>query len=245
MLTTWLIPQLREVQPVSASGWTNALCPAHGGDRASFGFRSSPDGQVGAVKCFHGCSLKQIAEGLGLTVEAFRRHPVKASKKVQATYDYLDEQGTLLYQVVRFENKELRFRHPDPSKKSGWAWDAQNIRRVLYQLPALAGHQKVYVVEGEKDADMMWLLDLPGTTNPCGANSWSDAFTEQLVAAGIQQVIILPDHDVPGATRGWTVARSCLGKQIQAKVMLLPGLPDKGDISDWIAAGHTREELDA
>src|SRR5262249_45118518 len=40
------------------------------------------------------------------------------------------------------------------------------------------------------------------------------------------------------------VAQSLRGKAASVRVVNLPGLPPKGDVSDWLAAGGTREQLE-
>jgi hypothetical protein len=57
------------------------------------------------------------------------------------------------------------------------------------------------------------------------------------------KVVILPDNDEPGRKHAQQAAKSLHGKAASVKVLELPGLPEKGDISDWLAAGGTREEL--
>jgi hypothetical protein len=64
-------------------------------------------------------------------------------KDIVATYDYTDENGKLLFQVVRFEPRDFRQRKPDGNGK--WAWKLGDVRRVVYKLPELiegiaAGH---------------------------------------------------------------------------------------------------------
>ena len=54
-------------------------------------------------------------------------------------------------------------------------------------------------------------------------------------------VVILPDNDAPGREHADDVARSLAGKAARIRVVDLPGLPDKGDVSDWFAAGGTVE----
>ena len=39
------------------------------------------------------------------------------------------------------------------------------------------------------------------------------------------------------------MARNIHGVAASVKVMELPGLPEKGDVSDWIKAGGTKEQL--
>jgi 5S rRNA maturation endonuclease (ribonuclease M5) len=55
--------------------------------------------------------------------------------KVVAEYDYFDETGVLLYQVLRYEPKSFRQRQPHVF--GGWLWTMRGVRRVLYRLPEL------------------------------------------------------------------------------------------------------------
>jgi hypothetical protein len=52
-------------------------------------------------------------------------------------------------------------------------------------------------------------------------------------------VIILPDNDAPGREHAALVADALTGIARRVRIATLPGLPDKGDVSDWIAAGGT------
>src|SRR5262249_45402939 len=65
------------------------------------------------------------------------------------TYDYTDESGAPLFQVVRLAPKDFRQRRPN--EKGGWCWSLSKTRRVLYRLPevrdAVAGGRMVFVVE--------------------------------------------------------------------------------------------------
>jgi putative DNA primase/helicase len=66
-------------------------------------------------------------------------------------YDYRDENGKLLFQVVSFAPKD--FRHRRPNGKSAWHWNLNGARRVLYQLPEVLAAKSVLVCEGEKDCE--------------------------------------------------------------------------------------------
>ena len=120
------------------------------------------------------------------------------------------------------------------------------VTRVLYRLPevlaAVAAGAPIYIVEGEKDADQLTLYGLTATTNVGGAGKWKRVYSAALAGA---HVVILPDNDAPGATHGDTVAASLHGVAASLKVVTLPGLLPKGDVSDWLAAGHTIDELHA
>jgi hypothetical protein len=226
----------------AGKGWT-ARCPAHEDDRASLSIGTGQDGRA-LVKCHTGCRTEDVLTALGLTLADLYEHSTEQSSRsrIIATYDYRDEGGALLYQVVRFEPKTFRQRRPDGS---GWTWRLGDVRRVAYRLPELRGRATVFAPEGERDVDRLWALGLPATCNAGGAGKWQDAYTRQLVAAGVQHVVILPDNDAPGRQHGAMVARSCLAAGLAVKLVELPGLPDHGDVSDWLAAGHTRDDLAA
>ena len=129
-----------------------------------------------------------------------------------AVYSYRDENGKELFQVVRYEPKTFRQRRPDG--RGGYTWTLDGVRRVLYRLPELinelrakpAGERLVYVVEGEKDVEALRALGLSATTNAAGANKWRSEYTEQLHAAGVESVVLLPDNDEAGKSHALSVA---------------------------------------
>jgi putative DNA primase/helicase len=162
----------------------------------------------------------------------------QAGRRIVASYDYLDENGTLLYQAVRFEPKG--FAQRSPGGNGGWTWKLTGVTRVLYRLPEILKVETVYIVEGEKDADRLWSMGIPATTNPQGAGKWREEYSESLRD---KQVVIVPDNDDVGEQHALQVARSLLPVAKAVKIVRLPGLPAKGDVSGWLEAGHTNEEL--
>src|SRR5262249_4153781 len=142
------------------------------------------------------------AQGLWLKSKRERQ-----PRQIAAIYDYRDEAGTLLYQVIRYQPKDFRQRRPDG--KGDWIWNLVGVRRVLYLLPELtaAPEREVFIVEGEKDADLLANLGLQATTSAGGAGKWTDDFNG--VLAG-REVFILPDNDEPGRQHASAVARSLL-----------------------------------
>ena len=121
-------------------------------------------------------------------------------------------------------------------------------RRVLYHLDKLQGRKGVVVCEGEKDVDRLWALGIPATTAPNGATTtpgrnWRPEYTEQLIEAGVKRLPVIPDNDKAGHVYASDAAAACHAVGIAVKVVELPGLPTKGDVSVWLDAGHTKEEL--
>ncbi len=227
--------------PRISGGHLYGRCPFHEDRKASF----SANLETGLWKCHGECkasgNARQFAERLGLDPAAVLGGDV-GRREIIATYDYTDERGQLLFQVVRFAPKDFRQRRPDGA--GGWVWNLDGVRRVPYRLQellaAVARGETVYVVEGEKDADRLVALGLAATTNPGGAGKWRAEYAEHFQGA---RVVILPDNDRPGREHVEEVARSIHGVAAEVKVVSLPGLPAKGDVSDWLAAGHTAEEL--
>lgn len=117
------------------------------------------------------------------------------------------------------------------------------MRRVLYRLPDLKGKRTAFITEGEKDADRLWGLGIPATTCPMGAGKWREEYIEQLTGADAEKVVLLPDNDDEGRKHAEDVARSCNKAGIQVKVVQLPDLPHKGDVSDWLDAGNSKDDL--
>ncbi|MDP9366716.1 MAG: DNA primase, partial [Chloroflexota bacterium] len=224
----------------------SALCPAHGDHSNSLSVREDENGVVW-IKCFAGCAKEEILQALNLTwsdlyPEEHDDHGApRAGRRIVAAYDYRDADGVLLYQVVRYEPKEFRQRRPNG--KGGWIWNLDDVPRVLYRLPELRAAdptEPVFLVEGEKDADNLVALALVATTNAGGATEWQGEFAEALRD---RVVVLLPDNDEAGRKHVAVVGRSLLGIARELRVLDLPDLPPKGDVSDWLAGGGTAEDL--
>jgi AAA domain-containing protein/DeoR-like protein with HTH domain len=223
------------------------FCPIHeDSSRQSLALSQGDDGRL-LTHCYAGCATEAVLAAVSLHVRDLflgvrnGHHPPQ--RETVAVYPYVDGAGALLYQVVRFAPKDFRFRQPDG--RGGWMWNLEGIRRVPYRLPDLVEQVRVFWCEGEKDADRMAGLGLPATTAAGGANAWRDEYADQLAALGVREVVVLPDNDAPGKQYAAAVALACRAKGLDVHIVLLPGLPPKGDLSDWLDAGHKREEIEA
>jgi hypothetical protein len=160
-------------------------------------------------------------------------------ERILALYDYTDEAGKMLFQAVRLwapppKNKDFRQRRPDG--KGGWDWKLGDTRRVLFHLPQLLAAlptEPVFVCEGEKDVLALERCGLVATTNPMGAGKWRPEFADWFKG---RTVYVPPDNDEPGRKHAAEVRESLLKVAAQVRVVALPGLPEKGDVSDWIDA---------
>jgi putative DNA primase/helicase len=231
------LPQLLDgLQGVrrSGRGWI-ALCPAHDDRDPSLSVHER-DGKV-LLHCHAGCTPEAVCSALGIELrELFTDATSRSSEaRVTATYDYVDEHGTLVFQVVRYEPKDFRQRRPDG--RGGWIWNMDGVRRVLYRLPELLGAKSVLIVEGEKDCEKARKLGVVATCNPGGAGKWREEYSESLRG---KRIALIADADEPGRKHTQQVASSLTGKSASLKVLELPGAED---LSEWVEHGGTRDAL--
>jgi RecA-family ATPase len=173
--------------------------------------------------------------------QALRNALVEVSRpadRIVAAYDYTDESGELLYQVVRLHPKNFRHRRPDG--KGGWIWQGSE-RRVPYRWPEIIKYPDatVFVTEGEKDADRVARLNLCATTVASG--EWTADCIKSLTG---RDCWILEDNDNAGRKKAQEAAAALYGTAKSVRVVRLPGLADKQDVSDRLDAGHTKQELE-
>jgi 5S rRNA maturation endonuclease (ribonuclease M5) len=203
-----------------------ANCPAHEDRKPSLSINEGRDGRV-LLHCHAGCSTDDVLAAAGLTKRDLFPQSTHGSKPI-GIYDYTNERGELRYQVLRFKPK--RFSQHQPDGKGGWIYNTKNVRRVLYNLPAVIESQIVAVTEGEKDADSLIEIDIVATTNCGGAGKWRDDYSKVLRG---KDVIVFGDDDEPGRNHVKQVVESLTGKARSVKIVTLRGFHD---ISDFIAA---------
>lgn len=162
------------------------------------------------------------------------------------TWDYHDEHGEVVYQVVRFaKDGEKSYAQRTPKNDGSWQWGLKGTPPTIYRLPdvlrAAAAGGTIYITEGEKCADALRRHKLCATTNSGGAGKWRDGFAAHLQGAG--DVVIFADNDEPGERHAQAVLRSVLPVVQSARVVRFQELPIAGDVADWFAQGHDLEAL--
>lgn len=247
--------------------WTgrqgSARCPAHADRHPSLSVSEGRDGKL-LVHCHTGCAQVDVIDALRLQNlwpeppppqrlrvrrnghaaddGAYAVPERRAGEREVAAYDYLDEAGRPLYQAVRFEPKTFRQRRY--TETGALAWGLNGARLVLYRLPELLAADPaltVFVVEGEKDADRLRAAGLVATTSVMGAGKWEDEYAEYLKG---RHVVVIPDNDRPGREHADAIVKSAIRTAASVRILTLDGLPEKGDVSDWLDLGHSPEELE-
>jgi Zinc-binding domain of primase-helicase len=181
-------------------------------------------------------------------------------KIAAAEFRYEDENGAmrLVVERIEFQNadgtyvltkdgkrkKTFRQKRLDPDRVGRWLWNADGVPTLPYRLPelieAIAAGLVILIVEGECKVDLLRSWNIPATCCAGGAKKWRFEHSAFLRGAN---AVILPDNDDAGRAHMNVVAASLQGAAATIRVLELPGLPPKGDIVDWAAAGGTAELL--
>ena len=218
--------KLQKVKPTSNG--IEALCPAHDDKSPSLTASFTKDKIL--FKCQVGCSFESVVSALGMEENQFFAQEEKAQPKtIESTYRYEDKDGNHVMDVVRFKPKAFLPRRPDGK------YSLEGIIRVPYRLPqmleAVKDNKTILLVEGEKDCDNLAKLGLTATTFPGGAGKWREDYLQWFKGASIA---CLPDNDNPGK-EGMHLLASKISPAASSILWLeIPGIPDKGDISDWL-----------
>jgi 5S rRNA maturation endonuclease (ribonuclease M5) len=210
----------------SADGeWVHCMRPEHAGVL-------SPNDMGAYVHKMHGPCNCGRTHG-----EDFRQRD-----EIESTYDYVDERGKLLFQVVRKTGKRFLQRRPDGA--GGWIWQLGETRRVLYRLRELLAsgpETPIVIAEGEKDADALARRGFVSTCNPGGAGKWpAVADLARSVLAG-RDVIVIADRDDVGRSHARHV-EATLRSVARSVRVLVPEAPHK-DVSDVFAASGGMGDL--
>jgi putative DNA primase/helicase len=214
----------------NGDGWM-ARCPAHEDKNPSLSVNER-EGRI-LLHCFAGCTHEAVCAAL--RIEPHDLFSAPHAPWISATYDYTDEMGALLFQVVREEPKNFKQRKPDG--RGGWIWKLGDVRRVLYNLSQVLGAEFVLIVEGEKDVESARSLKLAATCNAGGAGKWNPEYADFFKG---KRVAIIADADEPGRRHAQKVAESLVFKATSLKVFELPGAKD---LSEWVEKGGTTDDL--
>jgi 5S rRNA maturation endonuclease (ribonuclease M5) len=230
------------------SGWM-MRCPAHEDHDPSCSI-TEVAGKV-LIHCHAGCRQDDVVAALrerGLWPEPQIRSDTRRTSYAQtererqlvAEYNYTDEAGALLYQVLRYEpgrdgkKKEFSQRYPDG--RGGWIWK-KGRRQALYHLPEVLEAPIVFAVEGEKDVETLRERGFVGTCNAGGAGKWLADYNQFFTG---KSVIVIPDRD----PAGFAHARQVVGGiRRYAASFIVIDLEDAKDISEWFDHGHSEVEL--
>lgn len=168
---------------------------------------------------------------------------------LEATYDYTTADGQVAYEVIRYRKsdggKTFRIRRPDGA--GGYIWSLGDTDPLPYRLVDFAGQSAeegapIYVVEGEKDADRLAIDGIAATCNHGGTGN-TDAWARLAPLFAGRDCYIVPDNDPSGRDHAAKVAAYLYPHATLVKIVDLPNMPSKGDVSDFLDIGNTIEDL--
>jgi DNA primase len=154
---------------------------------------------------------------------------------IVARYVYRQADGSQYQQVCRTAAKTF---FQNRWNGQMWVSGAPDGAKIPYRLPELIAApltMPVHITEGEKDADNLAKLGFIATTNSGGAANWTSDLNEHFRD---RHVYIHEDNDDEGRKRVQRIARALDPIAASVRVIRLPGLPLKGDVSHW-AAGRS------
>jgi len=247
--------EIEKLSSPNNNGQAKGHCPFHKDSNPSL----SANLNNGLFNCF-GCDAKgsvfdfymkrygvdfktaklRLTKIAGITIQDDRKPKNKNLGDSENIYNYTDGKGNLLFQVCRFKPKTFRQRRPNPNKKGSWIWNLKGVNKVPYRLPQLIQTKTVFLTEGEKDADLLIKFGLTASCNPMGAGKWINDYNQYF---SNKKVIILPDNDEQGRKHAKQVAKSLYEVAELVKIVELPELSEKCDVSDWMTSDHTKEDL--
>jgi hypothetical protein len=233
----------------SQGGWWRGPCPIHKGKRDSFAVHQESGGWICHSECQRGGSLFHFEMRLYSSYEQARESVSRILGRADIskwcdveTYDYTDEEGNLLFQVVRRERMgEKKFLQRRPLPNGGWEWK-RGSHNVPYRLPKLRDARTVYIAEGEKDVHTLEKWGLVATCNAGGAGKWDQRYSEWLRH---KDIVIVPDRDLPGQQHALVVAQNLLHVATSIRIVQLEDYQltrEHGkDITDWVQSGGTAD----
>ena len=231
-------------------------CPAHDDEHASL---TVSQGR----KCtlFHdhaGCSLDDILQAAGIDkkdtfYDVEPRSPnwksyveTREKRRIEAIYDYVYFNGSYSFTKIRLEGKKILY---GVLQNERFIYGLQGKHRSelksLYFNPrevqkAISESNPIFYVEGEKDVDTLKSKGYVAITAG-GVNDWQADFAQLFMGA---DVFVLADNDEPGKNLANRIQADLQGIAKSVKIIIpMPDIP-KADISDYFAAGHSKEEFE-
>ncbi len=231
-------------------------CPAHDDKHASLTITKGR--KCTLFYCHAGCSVDSILQAAGLEKkDTFYEDRLlnnnwrvyiesREKRRIEDIYHYSSINGQYTFTKVRLEGKKMLFGVLQNERFSyGLGGKHRRELKSLYFSPqevqkAILEGEHIFYVEGEKDVNTLKAKGYTAVTAG-GVNDWQSDFAQVFKGA---KMIILADNDEPGKRLANTV-QSDLKGIAQSSRIIVP-TPDifKGDVSDYFAAGHGREDFE-
>lgn len=173
--------------------------------------------------------------------------------KYENNYIYKNDNNDPVYMKVKYRNNENNKKtfitksliETDKSYKFGDKEHFSNTNKYIYNYPkvkkAIENNHNVYFVEGEKDANNLIRRGFTATT--IYSKHWEEAYKKQLTGS---KIVFIGDTGKAGEEFKNLVWNNLKNVVQSFKIVTLAGLEDLGDnkdVTDWLEAGHTKDDL--
>lgn len=178
-----------------------------------------------------------------------KNHDDKKEWSLDTLYDFVDSNNNTLYFKAKFKTKDGKqpryYRISEDGKVKNTLKNADGVK-VVQEVPynlfnltkAIENKRRIFIVEGEKDADT---LNYKGfiATSLKNVKDYKDIFKKQ-------DVYFIGDTGIAGEKYKKDIFRELVSVVKSFRVVDLKDiekLGDNKDVTDWLEAGHTTEEL--
>ena len=234
-------------------------CPAHEDNHASLTITRGQEKIL--MHCHAGCRIEDILQAVGLTMADLFYEEIstgsswkaylerRENRKVEAVYPYISMNGNYAFTKIRLQGKKMLYGRVEKERFTyGLGGKSRKELKAVYVPSGIAAISKavserkpLFLPEGEKDVDTLIKQGYVAAFTYGGASDWLAEMAQVCKGA---VVYILADNDEPGRRVATTIYKDLQGVAKRAVVIVpMPDIP-KADISDYFAAGHSKEEFE-
>jgi hypothetical protein len=171
----------------------------------------------------------------------------KQGYKPLGVFVFVDENNNPIYAKVKFLKPDGKKETPYYSLQDGQVFNKRLHDEVPYNyynlLQGIAQNKTIVFLEGEKDVNTinntLSKKDYVATSIKCFKDYAK-------IQAEFMKILVIPDNDKTGIEYLENIKKNFIKCASMFKVVNLPGIKSMGkgaDVTDWLQAGHTKEEL--
>ena len=234
-----------------------AFCPCHNDKHASL---TMTMGRKCTLIYDHaGCCKEDIVQAMGMQMrdlfyDTEPRSPNwrayvegRERRRIESVYNYVSINGAYAFTKIRCEGKKILYGRMENDRFIyGLSRDTprKSYKAIYGSLQAInkaiAENRPIFIPEGEKDADTLIKQGYTAFAYG-GVNDWQSDFATLVQGA---DVYILADNDEAGKRVAETIQNDIKAVAKSSKIIVpMPDTP-KADISDYFAAGHSKQEFE-
>ncbi|MFH0871086.1 MAG: hypothetical protein V1878_01140 [bacterium] len=208
------------------------LCPLQEDEHRSFSLEAER-GLWYCLSCRKGGTIRDLAQLLCVDP------PPDDQGAPSGCFIYHNGEGNPLYRNLYTRGEGLR--SETYIGEGRWRRGIRFELFVPYRLPGVISAQgPVFLVEGEKEAEALCSLGLVATSVPGGLGLWIEEYHRYFQG---KKIVLLPGHRERGPADAEEVAGQLWGVASEIRTVDLPEWGEGGDVTDWLHAGHSKEEL--